>query len=326
MQSWLEANGRKRTNDVDTWYVHLSNELLPIIEQCPLFPKASDFQHAQVAIVLSLYMQDTIAQKGGWTVFKKAYRKLYDKELPFYTTGKEYVEDEVNQEDISFVLWTQLARPAKQKPDDYTLQDPYENDLLYTAQTIYDVLNRLFEEAPINDTPSPNTWLMNIESLAIPTTPLPDSQINIETDNNVTRCLAYSKGEPLLFFRTYAELSTFFVHVLGWENRPEDLLPELKRHKDFIIYANTKGMLIGHDVASYFHVPHNTLYSPEETKRTGHRLFCEPGACPFDLLKYGIQKGYLEDITLPFVNGRKILHDNRDFLMRYYLEEYYEGK
>ena len=326
MQSWLEVNGRKHANDTDVWYVRLANELLPLVEKSPLFQKTREAQPAQVAMVLALYMQDAIAQTGGWKGFKDAYHRLYGTELPFYSPGKDYVSDEVNQEDIALVLWTRLARPAVRKPDDYTLQDPYDAELLHVAQVVYGFLNRLFEEAPVSETPSPDTWLMDIDCLKTSAMPLPGSSADTMSDKNAARCLAYSGGEPLLFFHTYAELAAFFVHTLEWEDRAENLLPELNRHDDFIIYANAKGMLIGQDVACYFHAPHNTLYSPDKTKRTGHRLFCEPGACPFDLLKYGIRQGYLDEITLPIANGRNMLRTDRDFLMRYYLEEYYEGE
>ena len=325
MQSWLEANGRKHATDTDTWYVRLANELLSEVEKSPLF-QGREAQRTQVATALSLYMQDAVAQTGGWTAFKDAYRQRYGTELPFYVPGKDYVADEVNHEDIALVLWTRLARPAERRPDDYTLQDPCDAELLHVAQVVYELLNRLFEEAPISETPSPDAWVMDINRLKTPVMPLPGSCADTASDRNAARCLAYSGGEPLLFFRTYSELAYFFVHTLGWENQKENLLPELSGHSHFIIYANAKGMLIGHDVACYFHAPHNTIYSPDETRRTGHRLFCEPGACPFDLLKYGIQQGYLEEIALPFANGRNILRTDGDFLMRYYLEEYYEGE
>lgn len=47
--------------------------------------------------------------------------------------------------------------------------------------------------------------------------------------------------------------------------------------------------------------------------------------CPFDLLKYGMTKGILPDVELPFLKG-KTLHQYWDFIARYYLCEYYEGE
>ena len=57
----------------------------------------------------------------------------------------------------------------------------------------------------------------------------------------------------------------------------------------------------------------------------GYRLFCQPGLCPFDLLKLGITAGLLPDAQFPFTNGQKTLQENADFLARYYLGEYYEA-
>ena len=77
MQPWLEANGRKRTCDTDAWYVSLANQLLPVIEKSSLFHSLTETQLVQTALALSLYMQDTVAQVGGWMAFKAAYHHLY---------------------------------------------------------------------------------------------------------------------------------------------------------------------------------------------------------------------------------------------------------
>ena len=63
----------------------------------------------------------------------------------------------------------------------------------------------------------------------------------------------------------------------------------------------------------------------ERAAAEGYKLFCRPEACPFDLIKYGMAKGILPDVQLPFPNGKEILHRNWDFIARYYLCEYYEG-
>ena len=55
-------------------------------------------------------------------------------------------------------------------------------------------------------------------------------------------------------------------------------------------------------------------------------MFCQPGECPFDLLKYGMTKGILPDVELPFLKGKETLHQYWDFIARYYLCEYYEGE
>ena len=63
--------------------------------------------------------------------------------------------------------------------------------------------------------------------------------------NTVMESLCYT-------FTTYKELCKFFVEVLKWENTPSALLPDLQYKKEFVIYANAKGMLIAHNVACLF--------------------------------------------------------------------------
>ena len=66
-------------------------------------------------------------------------------------------------------------------------------------------------------------------------------------------------------------------------------------------------------------------YDAQTATAEGYELFCLPGRCPFDLLKYGMQNNLLCDAALPFDRGREILQQNWDFIARYFLGEYYEG-
>lgn len=96
--------------------------------------------------------------------------------------------------------------------------------------------------------------------------------------------------------------------------------------KEFVIYANAKGMLVAHNVAAYFCEEHNPMYDAKRAAAEGYKMFCQPGECPFDLLKYGMAKGILPDVELPFLKGKETLHQYWDFIARYYLCEYYEGE
>ena len=174
-----------------------------------------------------------------------------------------------------------------------------------------------FEKAPINEEPSSMLWVMGPDLLEMPLTPLPEITPETKLSKNAEYCLEYSGGNK--------ELCKFFVDVLKWENSPSSLLPDLQDKKEFVVYANAKGMLIAHNVAACFCEEHNPMYNAERAAAEGYKLFCRPEACPFDLIKYGMVKGILPDVQLPFPNGKEILHRNWDFIARYYLCEYYEG-
>lgn len=326
--AWLQANRRKNPVTTDAWYIAFANQLVAPLQASGLFAGKAEDDTRHAALTLALYLHDAVAQNGGWKVFTSRHTSLYNKPLPFYsTTGSDYVADEINRSDVTFVLWTCLALPARQRPDDYTLSDPYAPALQVLADEIYTFMDKAFEEAPIDTTtPSPH-WMRGTASLGIPARPLPEQPSNPAnvTDANARRCLEYSGGHPLLYFADYDLLSHFFIDVLGWADRPSNLLPNLAREREFVIYANARGMLLAHSVAACFRDPHNPLYNPSRAKADGYRLFCQPGLCPFDLLKLGITAGLLPDAQFPFTNGQKTLQENADFLARYYLGEYYEA-
>ncbi len=322
MQHWLKSNGRTHIASTDKWYLDFATTLLPIIQASSLFKDGS--QTADAAIRLSIYFQDVIAQSGGWKLFAEAHHKRYGNCLPFYHLTSEYIPDEINAEDIAFILWTlKSARSSGKKP--FTLFNPYDEALIALSRNIYGQMGQYFEEAPISEAASSH-WVIEPDVLEIPPSPLPEVTPTTKLSNTAARCLEYSQGKPLSYFTDYKELSTFFVDVLKWENKPSALLPDLKSQKEFVVYANAKGMLIAPGVAAYFCERHNPMYNAGRAATEGYHLFCQPGYCPFDLLKYGMAKGLLPDATFPFAGGKSLLHQHWDFIARYYLCEYYEGE
>lgn len=325
MKQWLAANERTRVLPGDQWYLNFSTSILSLVKQSPLF-KEDDYAQKYATVSLTMYFQDVIAQTGGWKTFTELYYKQYNTYLPFYPLSDSYIPDEINPEDIAFVLWTLKSHFALYGPDEYTLQNPYDKDLLALAQEAYKMMDEKFEEAPINEKTSSFLWVMGPDLLDMPFVPLPEITPETKLSKDVEHCLEYSGGKPLLYFATYKELCKFFVEVLKWENTRSALLPDLQYKKEFVIYANAKGMLIAHDVAAYFCEEHNPMYNAKRAAAEGYKLFCRPGACPFDLIKYGMLKGILPDVQFPFDNGKEILQQNWDFIARYYLCEYYEGE
>ena len=205
------------------------------------------------------------------------------------------------------------------------VENPLDEDLLKFADVIYNRLDAVFEEALISENLAVD-WIMETELMQRKRKPLPAAVPGEKLPTNVERFLEASKGEALMFFDSYEALKVFFVQALKWEDEEDSLLPDLKEFDNFVLYANPKGLLIGPDVASYFADKHNPLYSAEEAEEEAYELFCEEGLCPFDLLKYAMEHDLLPEAQFPFENGKALLHENWDFVARWYLGEYYEGE
>ena len=91
----------------------------------------------RVALTCALYLEDCVADGGNWRQFIHWHRKSYGRYLPFYALTEEYLPDEINREDIVFLLWA-INSPVG---DDFDgVENPMDADLLEFADTLY---NRL---------------------------------------------------------------------------------------------------------------------------------------------------------------------------------------
>lgn len=131
-------------------------------------------------------------------------------------------------------------------------------------------------------------------------------------------------GIPIKFFRHYDEMNRFFIDSLGWDEGEN--LPGLKGKSDFVLLVNPrKGLLVAADVARCIRMEGNPCYEPEYARIHAIYLLTECGLCPGDLLKYLFEHDALPDARFPHTADVTVVHENRDFIARCYLQKYYRG-
>ncbi len=322
MQLWLNAHGRTKVAGTDEWYLDFANQLLSLVAESYLFKKETARSQQLVALMVTLYLEDCVADGGNWRQFIHWHRKSYGRYLPFYALTEEYLPDEINSEDVSFLLWA-INSPTGDYFDG--VENPMDADLQEFAAVLYHRLDVAFELAPISDHLA-TEWLMETELMQKKRMPLPVALPGEKMPTDVERFLEASNGEPLLYIDSYRALKFFFVQALKWEDEEDALLPDLAEFDNFVVYGNPKGLLIGPDIAEYFADKRNPLYNAELAEKEAYELFCEEGSCPFDLLKYGMEHDLLPEAQFPFENGKALLQENWDFVARWFLGEYYEGE
>ena len=327
MKSWAELHGRAKVVDTDEWYLNLANELLPLVEDFYLHnadlcdAKECGMEILQrITLSCALYLEDCVADAGNWREFIHWHKTNYGRYLPFYPLTKEYLPDEINREDIAFLLWT--TPPNDESNVGWS---PLDENLMELTELIYGRLDAAFESAPISEHLAPD-WLMEKELMQRKRTPLPEALPGEKMPLNVERFLEASKGKPLMYFDSYDALKFFLVHSLKWDDEEDDLLPELAEFSNFVLFGNPKGLLIGPDVATYFADKNNPLYNVESAENEAYEIFCEAGLCPFDLLKYAMEHNLLPDAQFPFENGKALLQENWDFVVRWFYGEFYEAE
>lgn len=324
MQEWLNLHSYQKATANDQWYLDLAHRLLLEIGESLYLEYLNTDLRKRLALALTIYFEDTVSEGGGWSRFKAEFKKLYDKELPFYAIEADnYFHDDINKEDIQFIVWSVMTLEEDEEGN-VSFVDPLGYDLLKNAENIFNILADCFEDAPITDALSVD-WVMDMEQMRRKKRDLPSTDVADCKSESAKNFLKHTEGNPIQFFATYEDLKKFFVDVLKWEDKPEDLMPEMAAYSNFILFANAKGLLMAPEAATYFEAPHNELFDKEQAEQEGYILFCEQGACPYDLLKYGMENGMLDHIRLPLPEGRELFVENSDFIARWYLGEYYEG-
>ena len=106
MKAWLDAHGRAKAVDTDEWYLDFANQLLPLVADSFIYGgREWEEDQKRVALTCALYLEDCVADGGNWRQFIHWHRKSYGRYLPFYALTEEYLPDEINREDVVFLLW-----------------------------------------------------------------------------------------------------------------------------------------------------------------------------------------------------------------------------
>ncbi|MDE6338642.1 MAG: DUF3843 family protein, partial [Muribaculaceae bacterium] len=128
----------------DQYYLAVANKLLDIFNKSVLGNDVPENVGKRMCLGLIGYFQDIIADAGIWRSFINANRKLYGFSIPFHTHGEEYVDYELNREDVRFLTWYFIAMSYEDMRDIY----PHDARIMALADSWYDYLDSIYEESP----------------------------------------------------------------------------------------------------------------------------------------------------------------------------------
>ena len=81
MKAWLDAHGRAKAVDTDEWYLDFANQLLPLVAESYLYKWETAESQQQIALMVTLYLEDCVADRGNWRQFIHWHRKSYGRFL-----------------------------------------------------------------------------------------------------------------------------------------------------------------------------------------------------------------------------------------------------
>ncbi len=137
-------------SESDTYYLGLSNKIHAIIESMRVDEIISDKSTRDISIKVTCYFEDVISGFGLWKAFVNIHLKMYGKYLPFYEINEaDYYDDEINLEDVSFLVWSELQRYDIDK-EVHRFLNPENPFITMMATEIYDLLDSEYETAAEN--------------------------------------------------------------------------------------------------------------------------------------------------------------------------------
>lgn len=104
-KDWLQLHPYTKSTPVDSYYTGLANRIYDLFVQTELINSFEGDETQQISMRMAAYFEDVIAGLNIWRAFILSYKEMYGKYLPFYTPDDYYYDDEVNLEDVRFLIW-----------------------------------------------------------------------------------------------------------------------------------------------------------------------------------------------------------------------------
>lgn len=148
IKQWLEQKPYSTQTSTDSYYIKLSNDIKTALLDEGSFVLMRYLNETEIDVMscfLASYFEDIISETNIWNSFVNTHYKLYDKKLPFYNTD-EYYENEINEQDVSFLIWYFLNTIQEEK-----FINPFNNFIVGMASKVMLILDEEYEYAPENN-------------------------------------------------------------------------------------------------------------------------------------------------------------------------------
>ena len=149
-KDWLKYHPYSNITPNDSYYIALCNNVLKIIQESEIRDHLENTkEEKELACMLVSYFEDIISETHLFSSFTRQHKKMYGKELPFYKINEDYYEDEINLQDIYFLIWYYISLQSEE-----IIIDPYFENTQAFNEAVTDICNLFnneFEEAPQNE-------------------------------------------------------------------------------------------------------------------------------------------------------------------------------
>jgi hypothetical protein len=142
---WLKYHPYTQPSSDDHYYLKLCNKLLKANIDEPLCRDLNWSEYKQLTCMLVCWFEDVISETNIWHSFTCEHKKLYGKYLPFYDTSDDYFDDEINKQDIQFLIWHFFSMLNENR-----LFNPFNLQFRLLAEATFELFETEYETAPPN--------------------------------------------------------------------------------------------------------------------------------------------------------------------------------
>jgi hypothetical protein len=135
----------------DVYFATLANKILrTLLSEKIIKQDFSENFLRQIALKSVSYLEDTVSQWGLFNGFRKLHEQLCGNQMPFYTLNDDYYSDEINIEDVQFLVWSTLQEYCNEK-DENRFINPDNPMIMFLSSLIFNILDDQYETAPENE-------------------------------------------------------------------------------------------------------------------------------------------------------------------------------
>ncbi len=147
-EMWLKFHPYNNMNPSDYYFLDLCKQVRKMFDKQgnQYFSEVfDDYELTELSCMLVCYFEDVISQCGIWQAFRKLHYEKYQKYLPFYELNG-YEPEEINYDDICFLLWYYQSMKTKGK----RIYSPLNTVYIRVAMEVFNLFDIEFETAPEN--------------------------------------------------------------------------------------------------------------------------------------------------------------------------------
>ena len=145
VKDYMERQPRNpKVEETDQFYLWIALRLAKLWDESPWLRGLDDEVRRDVVLAVTGYYQDVVADGGLWRSVTRMHNARNGNPVPHYDVGDDYVDFELNVEDVRYVMWWTIAGETGSDA-----LDPHDRELEALAMAFHKLLDEEYEEAPV---------------------------------------------------------------------------------------------------------------------------------------------------------------------------------